>query len=589
MSQAGGIPVASWGTALPNLDSILWIILTATVVLNLVVTLILWRRWMRGRSVATDGRTADQRLAMTVDGLESLDSGFALFDRNDRLALCNETYRRANSLTADLLVPGTRRIDILLAAAERGIGGLSPEDAETWAEDEFKRPLASRQPIDRLHDDDHWYRVSEFPTVGGGLVRTLTDITDVKRHEAALRHAQKIEAIGQLAGGLAHEFNNILTAVGGFSELARRRLEQPKVDRARVIKLLNEVILGVRRGGALTRQILTFSRRQAVETKIVAVQEPINDVKGIIESLGSTGIDVTFDLNCGKSLIEVDPSQMEQAIINLALNARDAMPDGGKLSVSCKTVTLDTAFVSAHKGSRPGPHAAISVADTGVGMDATIASRVFEPFFTTKEDGTGTGLGLATLYGFVRQAGGIVTVESLPGKGSIFTVYFPIASADRWEAEAPLPPRGGAVLVVDDEQTVRDFATLALEELGYTVQCANGADEALATLARGKGNIDVLLTDVMMPGLSGPELARQVEQRHPEVNVIYMSGYENRRLAKERMVAKGEVCLFKPFSQEMLDRAVRRALGHRAAAAPAASEDIGDLPNPRRKRGGVGG
>ncbi len=581
--------MTSWGTALPNFGSTLWIILTASVFLNLAVTLILWRRWMVGRSVATDGRTADQRLAMTIDGLESLDSGFALFDRNDRLALCNETYRRANSLTADLLVPGTRRTDILQAAAERGPKDFSPDEAAAWVEAELKRTLANGQPIDRQHDDDHWYRVSEFPTVDGGMVRTLTDITDVKRHEAALRHAQKIEAIGQLAGGLAHEFNNILTAVGGYSELARRRLEQPKIDRERVIKLLNEVVLGVRRGGALTRQILTFSRRQAVETKTVAVQDPINDVKGIIESLGSTGIDVAFDLNCGKTLIEVDPSQMEQAIINLALNARDAMPDGGKMSVACKTVDLDPGFVSAHKGSRPGPHAAISVVDTGVGMDATVASRVFEPFFTTKEDGTGTGLGLATLYGFVRQAGGIVTVESLPGKGSIFTLYFPIASADRWEAEAPLPPRGGAVLVVDDEQTIRDFTTLALEELGYTVHCASGADEALATLARAKGKIDVLLTDVMMPGLSGPELAQQVGQRHPEVSVIYMSGYENRRLAKERMVAKGEVCLFKPFSQEMLDRAVRRALGHRTAAAPVASEDLAETPAPRRKRRGAGG
>ncbi len=586
MDIAGwGFPAVSWGTDLPNLDSVPWIIIAAALALNLAVTLLLTRRWLQGRATAGDGRTTDQRLAMAIDGLESLDSGFALFDRDDRLVLCNETYRRANALTADLLSPGTLRTDILRAAARRGPGALSDAEADAWVEDELRRPLATGLPMDRLHDDDRWYRVSEFSTVGGGMVRTLTDITDVKRHEAALRHAQKIEAIGQLAGGLAHEFNNILTAVGGFAELARRRLEQPKIDRERIGKLLTEVVLGVRRGGNLTRQILTFSRRQTMETRVVEIGESVDAVKGIIESLASTGIEVAFDMDCGDALVEVDPSQLEQAIINLALNARDAMPDGGRLSLACKTVSLDAGFVAAHKGCRPGPHAAISLSDTGVGMDATVMSRIFEPFFTTKEDGNGTGLGLATTYGFVRQAGGIVTVESLPGKGSAFTIYLPIADAEQKEADLPLAPRGGAILVVDDEQTVRDFATLALEELGYEVHCAGGADEALATLAKARGKIDVLLTDVMMPGLSGPELAGQVAQRHPDVTVIYMSGYENRRLAKERMVAKGETCLFKPFTQEMLDRAIRRAL---AEPPGESADDVSDPPEPPRKLGGMG-
>ncbi len=574
-----------WGLELPNLESVPWIILATALALNLAATLVLTRRWLRGRAASPDGRTAEQRLAMTIHGLDSLDWGFALFDRDDRLVLCNETYRRANALTADQLVPGTLRAEILRAAAKSGPEALSSTEAEAWVEEELNRPPESGQPLDRIHDDDRWYRISEFRTVSGGLVRTLTDITDVKRHEAALRHAQKIEAIGQLAGGLAHEFNNILTAVGGFAELARRRLEQPKVDRERVGKLLTEVVLGVRRGGNLTRQILTFSRRQAVETRVVDVGESVASIKGIIGSLASTGIEVAFDMSCDNALVEVDPSQLEQAIINLALNARDAMPDGGQLSLACKTVTLDAGFVAAHKGSRPGPYAAISLSDTGVGMDATVMSRIFEPFFTTKEDGNGTGLGLATTYGFVRQSGGIVTVESLPGKGSTFTLYLPIADAERKEEDAPLAPRGGAILVVDDEQTVRDFATLALEELGYEVHCAGGADEALVTLAKARGQIDVLLTDVMMPGLSGPELATQVAHRHPEVTVLYMSGYENRRLAKERMLAKGETCLFKPFTQERLDHAIRRALARRSGPAP---EAVSDPPDPPRKLGGMG-
>lgn len=571
-----------------NLDSLLWVVLAASVVLNLAVTLLLWRRWMLARSPGSDGRTADQRLAMTVDALESLDSGFALFDRDNRLLLCNEAYRRANALTSDLLVPGTLRVDVLHAAAARGADALAGQDADAWVQAELDRPPATEQPLDRRYDDDRWYRLSEFRTLGGGLVQMLTDITDVKRHEAALRHAQKIEAIGQLAGGLAHEFNNILTSVGGFSELARRRLEQPEINRERIIKLLNEVIVGVRRGGALTRQILTFSSRQAVEPRVVEVGETIAGVKGILKSLASNGIEVAFDFACDKALVEVDPSQLEQALINLALNARDAMPDGGSLAVACKVVNLDAGFVAAHKGSRPGRHVAISVTDTGIGMDATVASRIFEPFYTTKEEGHGTGLGLSTTYGFVRQAGGIVAVESLPGKGSAFTLFLPLASAHQQAAQEPLPPRGGTVLVVDDEQTVRDFAVLALEELGYEVHCAASADEALAMLAREDGLVDLLLTDVMMPGLSGPELAQQVAERHPKVNVIYMSGYENRRLAKERMVAKGEVCLYKPFTQEMLDRAVRRAIGRKPAQEPAAIANT-DARATTRKRSGLAG
>lgn len=563
---------------MPNIDSILWIVLIASITANLALAMVLWRRWRLGRAPAAGGRTADQTLALTIDGLNSVEYGVALFDRDDRLVLCNTSYRRAHALSADLMVPGAPRAEVLRTDAE-----VARRTRTTAGEH------AGHEPgIDRLLDDDRWYRISESPTSGGGTTRILTDVTDVKRQEAALQNAQKVEAIGQMAAGLAHELNNIFTAIGGFSELARQRLEQPKINRQRIAKLLNEIAPGVRQGSALTRQIITFSRRQPHETKIVAAGKPIDAVKHIIGSLVSARTEIDFDLGRAKVLVEVDPSQLELAIVHLALNARDAMPDGGTLSVGCKSVSLDPDFVSAHEGGRPGPHAAISVADTGIGMDADIVSRVFEPYFTAREDGTGTGLGLTTVQDFVRQAGGIVTVESQAGKGSVFTLFLPIVSANRREQEAPLAPRGGSVLVVDDEQTVRDFATLALEDLGYQVHCAKSADEALATLGRGKLRADVLLTDVMMPGLSGPDLARQVEQRHPEVAVIYMSGYEHRRLSKERMVAKGEICLFKPFTQEMLDHAVRRALGRKAGAGPA-SEDNADAPPQRRKQGGIGG
>ncbi|NNG06010.1 MAG: response regulator [Inquilinus sp.] len=565
---------------MPNLGSLLWIVLTGSVALNLAVTLVLWRRWARGRAIADDGRTVEQRHGMTLDALETLPLGFSLYDRDARLVLCNESYRRANAATADLLVPGAARADLVQATAERG---AIPEGADprVWVAAELARSLAEDIPFDRQLADKRWYRINEHRTVGGGMVRLLTDITERKQHEAARQHTQKIEAIGQLAGGLAHEFNNILTAVGGFSELAQRRLQQPKFDRQRVSKLLDEVIAGVRRAGILTRQILTFSRHQTVETKVVDATASIRGIEDILRSLAADGIEVELAFDSDAAMVEVDPSQMEQAVINLALNARDAMPNGGAMSIACRTVELDRAFVAAHKGRRPGRHAAVSVSDTGNGMDAATASRAFEPFFTTKKDGRGTGLGLSIVYGFARQAGGMVTVESLPGKGSVFTVFLPIAGRMESQAEPP-PADGGRVLVVDDEQTVRDFVTLALEELGYEVHAVATGEDALRFLDGHAGEVDVLLTDVMMPGLTGPDLAGQAAKRHPSLAVVYMSGYENRRLAKERMLAKGDICLYKPFTQVSLDQAVRRALADgRAPPEPALA-----TPVPRRRAGG---
>ncbi|MEE8271425.1 MAG: response regulator [Alphaproteobacteria bacterium] len=557
---------------MPNLVAPLSILLLACVALNLAVTLVLWRRWARGRlpsDTGTDAASLDNQRALLSDALESISEGFALFDRDGRLVLCNENYRNAYPRSADMLVPGTRFAEILRAEAERGACSGSAKEVEAWVQERLTRPLASAEPLDMKLSNDRWYRISEHQTRSGGVVKLLTDITEVKRHEKALQRAQKMEALGQLAGGLAHEFNNLLTAIGGFSELARRRIENPRQDRKRIAKLLDEVVSGVQRAAALTRQMLTFSRRQKVETTVIATGDAVRAIEGMLLSLLTDGIQVEIDLQDNDAPIEVDPSLLEQCIINLALNSRDAMADGGTLTVSTRVVTLDEDFAAAHKGAKPGPHAAISVTDTGVGMTATTVTRIFEPFFSTKGPAKGTGLGLAIVYGFVRQCGGIVTVESLRGKGSSLTIHLPLATGPAKVVDPILAPRGGAVLVVDDEQTVRDFVTLALEELGYDVWCAASAEEALAVLERQGEAIDLVLTDVVMPDTSGPDLARQIAERTPDLTVIFMSGYENRRLAKERMVASDEVCLFKPFTQETLDQAVRQAIGKKIARARA--------------------
>lgn len=513
-----------------------------------------------GSAAAARGAGGEDLRTLLDDALDSITEGFALFDADGRLVQCNGTYRRAYPLTADLMRPGARMSDILRAAARRGCFLRPGEDLDGWIASRLSRELASDRPVEHRLGDGRWYRISEQRTRHGGVVKLLSDVTERRRHEEALRQAQKMEAAGRLAGGMAHEFNNILTAIGGFAELARTRPDEPQW----VAAALDEVCRGVRRAARLTRRMLAFSRAAPPDSRPVGVAQAVGGVVELIRSLLGETSELRLDLADDGAVLLVDPVELDQALINLALNARDAMPQGGTVTIASRLVELGEAFCRSHQGTRPGRYVALTLTDTGGGMDAETKAHAFEPFFTTKPQGEGSGLGLAMVYGFARQAGGMVTIDSTPGQGCAVTLYLPLDLPDAVPASAPVRAAAsdpdGTILVVDDEAPVRDYVALTLLDLGYSVLRADSGAAALDLLDRERGGIDLLLTDVMMPGLTGTDLASLVAERHPEVKVIFMSGYENRRPAKARMVGGGQVCLFKPFTTEALARTVASAI-----------------------------
>jgi PAS domain S-box-containing protein len=384
----------------------------------------------------------------------------------------------------------------------------------------------------------------------------VEDVTERRRIEDRLRQGQKMEAVGQLAGGIAHDFNNLLTAIVGYATLLDRAL--PPDDERR--EEVHEIVGAARRAGNLTQQLLAFSRKQVLRPTVLDVNVIVRDMERILHRIIGEHIALTTSLEPDLAPVRADASQLEQVIMNLAVNARDAMPGGGRITIETANVPLDADLAQAHPDAHPGAYVLLAVADTGVGMSPEVKAHLFEPFFTTKEVGKGTGLGLATVYGIVHQSGGFITVDSEPDRGTRFRIYLPRAEAAA-KVTAPAAPEpaaagSGTVLLVEDEAGVRRLAREVLSRYGYRVLEAGDGSEALRVAGAHQGPIDLLLTDVVMPGMSGAELAERFHEMRPEAGVLYASGYADEAVIRHG-IRDGVPFLQKPFEPDDLVRRVR--------------------------------
>lgn len=391
------------------------------------------------------------------------------------------------------------------------------------------------------------------------FISVVEDLSERKLLEAQLLHAQKLEAVGQLAGGVAHDFSNLIGAILGYSQLLERSLAAEDPRRADV----GEIRRAGQRAAALIQQLLTFARRQDTQPQLVDLNALLLNVGRLLTRVLGTDVQLEWRLAPVLPAVRLDPGQFEQVILNLGINARDAMPEGGTLSVGTSLVQVDYGHVSRHAGARIGPHVVVTVTDTGMGMSREVLQRAFEPFFTTKGPDRGSGLGLAICYGIVRQSGGSIWAYSEPGRGTTFRLHFPAVAESAGtptasDAEGELPRGSERILLVEDDPQMRELAVRVLTDCGYRVQAAPDAAEALAALDPSK-RPDLLLTDMVMPGMSGMRLAEQMEARVPGIRVLCMTGQVDRVSSRQSGPQRLTV-LAKPFTAQSLARAVRETL-----------------------------
>jgi two-component system, cell cycle sensor histidine kinase and response regulator CckA len=387
------------------------------------------------------------------------------------------------------------------------------------------------------------------------------DVTDRRALEDQFRQAQKMEAVGRLAGGVAHDFNNLLMVISGYAEviLAKLEVNHPLRDKASAIQQASD------RATTLTRQLLAFSRKQLLELKVVDVNSIVADMERLLRPLIGENVELVAKFAPDAGYIRADAGQLEQVLMNLVVNAKDAMPGGGKLTIQTQNLVLDESARRGQTFIRPGNYVMLSVSDTGMGMDKETQSRIFEPFFTTKEKGKGTGLGLSTVYGIVKQSGGYVMVQSEEGRGTTFHIYLPRVEGTAEKHAPPVASAAGGgtetILLVEDEESVRQLVRDTLESRGYKVLEAENGEEGLATAEAHESKIDLVITDVIMPGLGGREMAQRLAKTHPDTKVLYLSGYTEDAIVSDGTMEGGTAFLQKPFTLQNLSKKVREVLG----------------------------
>jgi PAS domain S-box-containing protein len=531
-------------------------------------------------SVESLERTIRHALALREQERQRRQAELALRASEERFRALVE-----NSSDAVLLLDAEGRVTYLSHSSHRQLGWkteemlgrsifdfIHPDDREIVSMrmiETLQKPGVLVTQEVRFQHADGTYHVMEGVGVNrladasvGAIVVNARDISDRRRLEEQLWHAQKMEAVGQLAGGVAHDFNNLLTAILGYCNLVLD--EVPKEDPLRPD--LEEIRSAGERAAALTRQLLAFSRRQMLQPQTVDVNALVAGMQKLLRRLMSEEVDVVTALAPDVPTVRVDPSSLEQVLVNLAVNARDAMPNGGRLTIETATVELDALYASTHIPIVPGRYVMLAVTDTGLGMDESTRARIFEPFFTTKAQGKGIGLGLATVYGIVKQNGGYIWVYSEPGQGTVFKVYLPPAEAvaitqrpDGSTVDRRRRRGWETVLLVEDEDAVRALAREVLRRHGYVVVEARHGVDALRLAERHPDEIHLLVTDLVMPHMKGTELAKRLAAERPNMKVLFMSGYTDHVVLHEELTAGAEF-VQKPFTPETLARKVRSVL-----------------------------
>lgn len=503
-------------------------------------------------------RHAAERIQDQATLIDRANDAILVHDLNDQITFWNEGARRLFEWTAEEAM-NHQSAQLLSSSPPESLVEAEQEVMKTgnWSGELTHRTKTGKEIITA----SRWTLICDEQGRPKSRLTINTDITEKKHLEASLLQAQKLEAFGQLAGGVAHDFNNLLTVIIGFSEVLLTGKVPPEKQ--------EELILEIRKAGdkaaSLTRQLLAFSRKQMLQPKELDLNAVVEDIDRMLSRLIGEDIDLATSLDPTLGRVKADPGQIEQVIINLIVNARDAMPAGGHITIETRNVELDQGYARIHAEIQPGHFVLLAVTDSGCGMDETTRSRVFEPFFTTKGAGKGTGLGLATVYGIIKQSGGSVEVYSEIGHGTTFKIYLPRLHDEllvaRSTAGVEHTPRGTeTILLAEDQDEVRAIASLALESSGYRVIGASCGQEAVQLCRDHPGPIHLLVTDVVMPRMSGRQLAEIVIALRPNTKVLYLSGYTDDAVVRHGVLEADIAFLHKPFTPLVLTRKVREVL-----------------------------